>query len=101
LQAAKEKCAEAVAYRSKPTKILKLVRVEAQKLEDKHFVATDLRRIKNLKKQLSQIAKKESGLETVDDFMQYLKFLMIRDKDRYNNLADDELIILGCGTTLY
>ena len=33
--------------------------------------------------------------------MQYLKFLMIRDKDRNNSLADDALIILECGTTLY
>jgi hypothetical protein len=32
LQAAKEKCVEAVAYGSKPTKILKLVREEAIKL---------------------------------------------------------------------
>ena len=100
LQAAKEKCVEAVAYGSKPTKILKLVREEAQKLEDKYFVAPGLRQIQNLKKRLSQTAKKESGLETVDDFMQYLKTLKIRDKDHYNSLADDELIILECGTTL-
>jgi hypothetical protein len=64
LQAAKEKCVEAVAYGSKPTKILKLVREEAQKLEDKYFVAPGLRQIQNLKKRLSQTAKKESGLET-------------------------------------
>jgi len=33
--------------------------------------------------------------------MQYLKTLKIRDKDRYNSLAYDELIILEYGNTLY